>query len=115
MSLENKSIEEVWQKIKRKATENSDLLNNVDAVYTFTIDDGVKKDYSLILNGNEAKVESGIAENANCHLAMTDKNFKKLLAGDLNATTAFMTGRLKLKGNIGDALKLENLLKNLSF
>lgn len=43
------------------------------------------------------------------------KEFQKLLQGDLNSTTAFMTGRLKVKGNIGLALKLESILKKYNF
>jgi putative sterol carrier protein len=33
-----------------------------------------------------------------------------MLLGRLNATTAFMTGKLKVKGNMGKAMKLQTIL-----
>ncbi|MGA9173790.1 MAG: SCP2 sterol-binding domain-containing protein [Thermoactinomyces sp.] len=42
---------------------------------------------------------------------MSAEDFKDLLSGNLSGTAAFMTGKLKVKGNIGLALKLENILR----
>lgn len=36
--------------------------------------------------------------------------FQDILAGDLNPTAAFMTGRLKLEGDMGMAMKLGSAL-----
>ena len=46
---------------------------------------------------------------------MSVKDFKKLLDGNLNSAASYMTGKLKIKGNLGLALKLESLLKKYSF
>jgi len=37
-----------------------------------------------------------------------------MFAGKLSPTTAFMLGKLKIKGNMGLAMKLEKLLKKMS-
>jgi len=37
-------------------------------------------------------------------------NFEKMLAGKLNSTLAFTTGKLKIDGEIGKALELKKLL-----
>ncbi|MEM9049092.1 MAG: SCP2 sterol-binding domain-containing protein [Pseudomonadota bacterium] len=36
--------------------------------------------------------------------------FRGILDGDVNATTAYMTGRLKVEGDMGAAMKLASLL-----
>lgn len=36
--------------------------------------------------------------------------FRSILAGDLNATSAFMTGKLSVDGDMGMAMKLASLL-----
>ena len=36
--------------------------------------------------------------------------FRSILDGDLNPTTAFMTGRLKVDGDMGQAMKLGSVL-----
>jgi putative sterol carrier protein len=40
-------------------------------------------------------------------------DFVKMFAGQLNATSAFMSGKLKIKGDLGLAMKLEKLVKSM--
>jgi putative sterol carrier protein len=42
-------------------------------------------------------------------IAVSEENFQKLISGDLNPTTAYMTGKLKIKGDMGAAMKLQKL------
>lgn len=55
----------------------------------------------------------GQREDANATLTMTSANFVKIFQGKLSSTTAFMTGRLKIDGDMMSAMKLEKLIKNL--
>merc|ERR1712012_1121966 len=41
---------------------------------------------------------------------MSSANFGKMFAGKLKPTAAFMTGRKKIEGNMGKAMKLEKLM-----
>ncbi|MEI0737598.1 SCP2 sterol-binding domain-containing protein [Paenibacillus sp. JTLBN-2024] len=59
----------------------------------------------------KVKVLDEATESADCTLTLSEKNFRKLLADDLNATMAFMTGSLKIDGKLGLALKLQEVLK----
>jgi putative sterol carrier protein len=47
--------------------------------------------------------------DADCTITISEENFEKLVAGDLNPTTAYMTGKLKIKGDMGAAMKLQKL------
>ncbi len=49
------------------------------------------------------------AGEADCTIGVTEDNFKSLLRGELNPTTAYMTGKLKVKGDMGAAMKLQKL------
>lgn len=42
-------------------------------------------------------------------IIMTAENFDKILTGDLNVMMAFMTGKLKIEGDKGAAMKLTAL------
>ena len=46
---------------------------------------------------------------ADCRISATEENFAKMVSGDLNPTTAYMTGKLKIKGDMGAAMKLQKL------
>jgi putative sterol carrier protein len=43
-------------------------------------------------------------------MTMTSDAFNKMISGSLKPSTAFMTGKLKIKGNMGLAMKLGYLL-----
>lgn len=47
---------------------------------------------------------------ADCTITMSFENFQKLVDGELNPTTAFMMGKLKIDGSMGVAMKLQGLL-----
>jgi putative sterol carrier protein len=47
--------------------------------------------------------------DADATIAASEESFEKMIAGDLNPTTAYMTGKLKIKGDMGAALKLQKL------
>lgn len=47
---------------------------------------------------------------ADCTIAMSVSDFESLLAGDLDPTTAFMMGKLKVDGDMGVAMKLSSVL-----
>lgn len=57
--------------------------------------------------------ESGVhADDGEADVTLTAsvKTFKGLMEGNVNPATAFMTGRLKVKGDMGMAMKLAGLL-----
>jgi putative sterol carrier protein len=49
------------------------------------------------------------AEDADCTISASEEVLTKIVSGDQNATTAYMTGKLKIKGDMGAALKLQKL------
>ncbi len=57
--------------------------------------------------------ETGVSADdadADCTLTADVDTFQGILAGEVNPTSAFMTGRLKLDGDMGVAMKLGALL-----
>lgn len=49
-------------------------------------------------------------EEADVTLTASRETFEGLLSGDVNPTTAFMTGKLKVDGSMGTAMKLGAIL-----
>ncbi len=49
-------------------------------------------------------------EDAECTLTASSDTFEGILSGDVNPTTAFMTGKLKLDGDMGQAMRLGGAL-----
>ena len=62
---------------------------------------------SLVLDSDGARAGD---EEAEVTLTATAEVFEALLAGDLNPTSAFMTGKLSIDGSMGQAMKLTSIL-----
>ena len=46
---------------------------------------------------------------ADATISTSGETFEKIVAGEQNPTTAYMTGKLKIKGDMGAAMKLQKL------
>jgi putative sterol carrier protein len=44
-----------------------------------------------------------------CTIATTAETFEKVVKGEQNPTAAYMSGKLKIKGDMGAAMKLQKL------
>jgi putative sterol carrier protein len=44
-----------------------------------------------------------------CTISTSAETFEKVVKGEQNPTTAYMTGKLKIKGDMGAAMKLQKL------
>ncbi|HEY6962090.1 MAG TPA: SCP2 sterol-binding domain-containing protein [Gaiellaceae bacterium] len=47
--------------------------------------------------------------DADATITTSGETFEKITAGEQNPTTAYMTGKLKIKGDMGAAMKLQKL------
>ena len=54
------------------------------------------------------EVEEG-GGDADVTFSASEENFEKIVSGEQNPTTAYMTGKLKIKGDMGAAMKLQKL------
>merc|ERR1712181_86973 len=92
------------------AALSEDLVKKTNAVYSFKVTDENTDSFLDLKNGAGAcgQGESPVAVDAS--FKMSSANFGKMFAGKLKPTAAFMTGRLKIEGNMGKAMKLEKLM-----
>lgn len=98
-----------------KITEvlNEDLVKKTGAVYTFTVSDD-KTEWFLDLKNGAGQCGQGKSPvDSDAHFTMSSANFGKMFSGKLKPTAAFMSGRLKITGNMGKAMKLEKLMGKL--
>ena len=64
--------------------------------------------WTVRVQDGAVSVEEGAGE-ADCTITASEETFEKIVAGEQNATTAYMTGKLKIKGDMGAAMKLQKL------
>jgi putative sterol carrier protein len=60
-----------------------------------------------VQDGSVSVTEGG--GDADATISAAEETFEQIASGDMNATTAYMTGKLKIKGDMGAAMKLQKL------
>jgi putative sterol carrier protein len=48
-------------------------------------------------------------QSGDCTISASQETFERIVRGEQNPTTAYMTGKLKVKGDMGAAMKLQKL------
>jgi putative sterol carrier protein len=74
--------------------------------YLFDIDGAGK--WKVDVQDGNVKVTEG-EDSADVTITTSEDTFEKIVSGEQNATSAYMTGKLKVKGDMGAAMKLQKL------
>jgi putative sterol carrier protein len=83
----------------------------MDAVYQYDITgDGGGKWYMVIKDG-ELTVSEGEHDSANTTITIAAQDYIDMIAGTLNGQAAFMTGKLKIAGDMSLAMRLGSLFE----
>jgi putative sterol carrier protein len=95
-------LAELTEAVRKQAARNVKLGYKVK----FTLDEGV-----IFWDGTEAApvIDNEDRAEADTVIALSAENLEKLLAGKLDPTLAYMTGKLKVEGKMGVALKLTSM------
>jgi len=83
-----------------------DRIEGMNNTYVFDIE-GAGTWTVAIADGSITVTEG--AGDADCTFSATEETFEKIASGEQNATTAYMTGKLKIKGDMGAAMKLQKI------
>jgi putative sterol carrier protein len=77
---------------------NNSYVFEIDGAGTWKVD---------VRDGKVSVTEGG--GDADATISAGEETFAQIASGDVNATTAYMTGKLKIKGDMGAAMKLQKL------
>lgn len=108
----DKPISGLFKKIESRLSES--LVSKTNAIYHFEVKGEEAGTWFLDLKsggGRCGKGNGGVQPDAT--LTMEAKNFFDMFSGKLKPASAFMTGKLKITGDLQKAMKLEKLMGSL--
>src|SRR3984893_16800480 len=98
------TVQEVFQNLASRAesSKSAGMTNS----YVFEIE-GAGEGKVDVDDGKVTVSEGG--GDADAVISASEETFEKIIAGEQNPTSAYMTGKLKIKGDMGAAMKLQKL------
>jgi len=91
----------VVEELKKQALNTAPF----GAKLKFVIDD-----QAILIDGTNGNAVSLDDAEADCTISTDSESLMKMKSGDLNPMMAVMTGKVKIKGDMGLAMKLQSLL-----
>jgi len=105
------SVKDVFEKhIPAKFQAKPDVVQKINAIYQFNITGPGGGTWSVDCTQPGGRIQAGSAATPKCTVAAVDQDFLAIVNGKLNAQMAFMSGKIRIQGDMGLALKLQQIL-----
>ena len=105
------SIKDVFERhIPERLQNKPDVVSKINAIYQFNISGPGGGQWSVDCTRPGGAIASGQDTAAKCTVNATDADFLNIVNGKLNPQMAFMSGKLKIQGDMGLAMKLQQIL-----
>lgn len=98
------SVQDFFQTLASRA--DSSKTAGMTNSYVFEIEGA--GEWKVDVDDGKVTVSEG-GGDADAVISASEETFQKIIAGEQNATSAYMTGKLKIKGDMGAAMKLQKL------
>jgi putative sterol carrier protein len=98
------------EKIAQKLKDKPETSKAVNSVYEFNITGDNGGVWTVDLTKEPGTVQAGSTGTAKCTVTCASGDFMNIVSGKMNPQMAFMSGKLKIKGDMGLAMKLQKVI-----
>jgi len=105
--MSDMTVKGFFEGLEAKLGEKSAMLAGMNCVYQFKVGES---SYNVTMQDGKAAVAQGDAASPNCTVTVAENDFLDMVTGKLNGQMAFLTGKLKVAGDMGLALKLGSFI-----
>jgi putative sterol carrier protein len=90
---------------------NKEAAKGLDAIYQFDLSGDGGGKWQVIIKDQTVQVKEGANPSPNITISMTAQDYLDMLSGKLNGQVAFMSGKLRIAGDMGLALRMQSLFQ----
>jgi putative sterol carrier protein len=110
MTMADLTVAQIFENMKTKLTADPGKIASMKAIYQFNVTGDGGGEWFVRVNEGAFEIGGGAAADAECTVTVTDADFIAISTGELNPQMAFMTGKVRISGNMGLAMKLGKIL-----
>jgi len=88
---------------------NKEAAKGLTAVYQFDLSGDGGGKWNVTIKDQTIDVKEGASPSPNITISMTAQDYLDMLSGKLNGQVAFMSGKLRIAGDMGLALRMQTL------
>jgi putative sterol carrier protein len=88
---------------------NKEAAKGLNAIYQFDLSGDGGGKWHVIIKDQAIEVKEGANASPNITISMTAQDYLDMLSGKLNGQVAFMSGKLRIAGDMGLALRMQTL------
>ena len=99
----------IIEKIRKKLAANPGISEKINTIYQFVINGDGGGNWWFDLTKTPHETGEGTNEKAECTVTMDAVDFVAMINRDANPVQLFMSGKLKIGGDVSAAMKLQNL------
>ncbi|POS85395.1 hypothetical protein EPUL_003151, partial [Erysiphe pulchra] len=106
------AFDDINSVLKSSDSERKQAIKQANAIFAFKLKNksGDEESWHIDLK-NDGEVRKGLGTNPTVTLSLSDEDFGKLVAGKANPQRMFMTGSLRVSGDIMKANVMQSILK----
>ena len=90
---------------------NKEASKGLSATYQFDLSGDGGGKWHVIIANEQIQVKEGAHPSPNITISMAAADYLDLVNGKLNGQVAFMTGKLRIAGDMGLALRMQSLFQ----
>ena len=96
-------FEQMPSRFKKEAAQG------LKAAYQFELSGEGGGSWQVLIDGDKCDIREGKHASPNTTISMTAQDYLDMVAGKLNPQMAFMSGKLRISGDMGLALRFQGL------
>ncbi len=103
--------DDIFTEINNRLQADPAKAGSNNAAYQFDLTGDNGGQYHIVFAGGSGEAGAGAVENPNITITMAANDMVDMVSGKLDPTMAFMSGKIKIKGDMGLAMKLQSILQ----
>jgi putative sterol carrier protein len=103
--------DDIFTEINKRLQADPSKAAGSNAAYQFDLTGDNGGPYHIVFKDGTGDAAPGAVENPNITITMAASDMVDMVSGKLDPTMAFMSGKIKIKGDMGLAMKLQSILQ----